>query len=163
MRFIYDRNPKRIEALLWTVQALLALLFLFAGGLKLVLPMAALTQGTAVPGPFLRFIGVCEVLGAIGLILPGLLSIRPALTPLAAAGLAIIMIGAIGATLATGGVAPALIPAVVAPLAAIVAYGRRGLLTAHDLGKPSSYPPPALLAESRKAGRRQGAGAAGSA
>jgi len=64
-------------------------------------------------------------LGAIGLILPGLLRIRPGLTPLAAAGPLIIMIGATVLTLASGGVAPALIPLGVGLLAAFVAYGRR--------------------------------------
>jgi hypothetical protein len=77
------------------------------------------------PGWFLRFIGVDEVLGAIGLILPGLLGIRPGLTPLAAAGLVIIMIGATVVTLAGGDVALALIPLVVGLLSAFVAYGCR--------------------------------------
>ena len=72
----------------------------------------------------MRFIGVVEVLGAIGLILPPLLKIRPGLTPLAAAGLVIIMIGATVLTLASGDVVPALIPLAVGILAAFVAYGR---------------------------------------
>jgi hypothetical protein len=76
------------------------------------------------PGAFLRFIGVAEVLGGIGLILPGLLGIRPGLTPLAAAGLVIIMIGATVLSLAVGGVATALIPLVVGILLVFVAYGR---------------------------------------
>ena len=109
---------------LWIVQALLALLFLFAGGMKLVLPIEELTAQMPLPGLFVRFIGVAEVLGALGLILPGLLRIRPDLTPLAAAGLVIIMIGATGYTLASGQVAPALLPLVVGLLAAFVAYGR---------------------------------------
>jgi hypothetical protein len=109
---------------LWIVQGLLALLFLFAGGMKLVLPLEALTAQTPLPSLFLRFIGVAEVLGAIGLILPGLLRIRPGLTPLAAAGRMIIMIGATVFTLAYGEVAPALIPLVVGLLLAFVAYGR---------------------------------------
>ena len=79
---------------LWIVQGLLALLFLFTGGIKLVLPLEVLTEGSPLPGWFVRFLGVAEVLGAIGLILPGLLRIRPGLTPLAACGLVIIMIGA---------------------------------------------------------------------
>jgi hypothetical protein len=61
---------------LWKVQGLLALLFLFAGGVKLGLP-----------GLFVRLIGVAEVLGGAGLILPGLPRVRQGLTPLAAAGL----------------------------------------------------------------------------
>ena len=108
------------------VQGLLALTFLFAGGTKLVLPIEEMTKQMPLPLPglFLRFIGVAEVVGAIGLILPGLVRIRPGLTPLAAAGLVIIMIGATVLTLAGGDVAPALIPLVVGLLAAFVAYGR---------------------------------------
>jgi hypothetical protein len=113
---------------LWIVQGLLALLFLFTGGMKLVLPIEVMTEQTPLPGWFVRFLGVAEVLGAIGLILPGLLRIRPGLTPLAAAGLVIIMIGATALTLAGvvpgGGVAPVLIPLVVGLLSAFVAYGR---------------------------------------
>jgi len=109
---------------LWIVQVLLALLFLFAGGMKLVLPIEEMTKEIVLPGMFLRFIGVAEVLGALGLILPGLLRIRPGLTPLAAAGLVIIMIGATVLTLAGGDVAPALIPLVVGLLSVFVAYGR---------------------------------------
>jgi hypothetical protein len=113
---------------LWIVQALLAALFLFAGGMKLILPLEQLTGLVELPGPFLRFIGVAEVLGALGLILPGLLRIRPGLTPLAAAALVIIMLGATVITLVGGEVVPALIPLVVGLLAAFVAYGRwRGL------------------------------------
>jgi hypothetical protein len=109
---------------LWIVQGLLALLFLFAGGTKLVLPLDALKGPVPLPGPFLRFIGVAEVLGAIGLILPELVQMRPGLTPLAAAGLVIIMIGATIITLAGGDVAIALIPLAVGLLSAFVAYGR---------------------------------------
>ncbi len=109
---------------LWIVQGLLALIFLFAGGMKLVLPVEVLTKQMPLPGLFVGFIGVAEVLGAIGLILPGLLRIRPGLTPLAAGGLVIIMIGATVLTLAGGDVAPALIPLVVGLLSAFVAYGR---------------------------------------
>ena len=101
---------------------MLALLFLWAGGMKLVLPLEQLTG--PLPGLFMRFIGVAEVLGAIGLILPGLLRIRPGLTPLAAAGLVLIMIGATVITLAGGDVVAALISVVVGLLAAFVAYGR---------------------------------------
>jgi hypothetical protein len=109
---------------LWACQGLLAVLFLFAGGTKLVLPIEAMQEPIALPGPFLRFLGVAEVLGAIGLILPGLLRIRTGLAPLAAAGLVIIMIGATLLTLATVGVGAALIPLVAGLLSAFVAYGR---------------------------------------
>jgi len=115
---------------LWIVQGLLALIFLFSGGMKLVMPLAVLTEQMPLPGLFGRFIGTAEVLGAIGLILPGLLRIRPGLTPLAAAGLVIIMIGATVITLASGEVVLALIPLVVGLLAAFVAYGRWSGFTA---------------------------------
>ena len=112
---------------LWIVQGLLALVFLFTGGTKLVLPLEVLRAQSPLPGWFVRFLGVAEVLGAIGLVLPGLLSIRPGLTPLAAAGLLIIMIGATVLTLAGvvpgGGVGPVLIPLVLGLLSAFVAYG----------------------------------------
>lgn len=113
------------NVVLWIVQGLLALLFLFAGGMKLVLPLDALAGPVPLPGLFMRFLGVAEVLGAIGLILPGLLRIRPGLTPLAASGLMVIMIGATGITVLGGAVAPALVPLIVGLLLAFVAYGRR--------------------------------------
>jgi hypothetical protein len=109
---------------LWIVQGVLAAIFLFAGGMKLALPLEKLAGPVAVPGLFLRFIGVCEVLGALGLILPGLMRIKPGLTPLAAAGLVIIMIGATVITLVAGEIVAALISLVVGLLAAFVAYGR---------------------------------------
>ena len=126
---------------LWIVQGLLAALFLFAGGSKLVLPLEQLTGPVPLPGPFVRFIGVAEVLGAIGLILPGLLGIWPGLTPLAAAGLVIIMIGATVITLAGGDVVPALIPLVVGLFAAFVVYGRWRLTSHRGRSHPSGLQP----------------------
>ena len=119
-----DRRSRRIAALLWIVQGLLAALFLFAGGMKLVMPIEAMTKQIALPGPFLRFIGVAEVAGALGLVLPGALRVRPLLTPLAAAGLVVVMIGATSVTLVSGGVAMALFPMFVGVLCASVVYGR---------------------------------------
>jgi len=115
---------------LWVIQGLLALLFLFAGSMKLILPIEVMTAQMPLPGLFLQFIGVCEVAGAIGLILPALLRIRPVLTPLAACGLLIVMIGATMVTLLGGEVAPALVPLVVGLLCAAVVYGRRSDFTA---------------------------------
>jgi uncharacterized membrane protein YphA (DoxX/SURF4 family) len=109
---------------LWIVQALLALLFLVAGMTKLVMPIEEMTKDVQMPGAFLRFIAVAEILGAFGLVLPSLLRVRPGLTPLAAAGLVIIMIGATVVSLMVGGVLMGLAPFVVGILAAFVAYGR---------------------------------------
>lgn len=111
---------------LWIVQGLLAALFIFAGATKLILPVEEMTaqMPIALPGWFLRFIGVVELLGALGLILPWLTGIQPILTPLAAAGLMIIMIGAAVLTVIAGDVAMALFPLVVGILCAFVAYGR---------------------------------------
>ena len=114
---------------LWVIQVLVGLLFIFAGGSKLVMAADQLQQmqaGQALTfsAAFLRFIGVCELLGGLGLILPGLLRIQPGLTALAAAGLIVIMVGATAATLANGMVGPAVIPAVVGVLCAFIAYAR---------------------------------------
>jgi hypothetical protein len=117
-------TTRRASIVLWSVQGLLALLFLFAGGMKLVAPIEMLKGPVALPGLFLRFIGTCEVLGAIGLILPGLLRIRAGLTALAGVGLGIIMTGATVITVVGGAVAGALVPSVVGLLAASIAYGR---------------------------------------
>lgn len=121
----------RTNAWLWIVQGLLAALFLFAGGMKLVLPVAAMQQGAIVlPGWFLRFLGVAEVCGALGLILPWAWRIRPVLTPMAASCLVVIMIGATVITALDGQVAGALFPAAVGVLCAAVAYRRSLLLYA---------------------------------
>jgi uncharacterized membrane protein YphA (DoxX/SURF4 family) len=125
---------------LWAVQGLLALVYLFAGGGKLFVSAQDLNEDFPMPDEFMRFIGVAEVLGAIGLILPGVLRIRPGLTPLAAAGLVIIMTGATVLTLADGDVAQALIPFVLGLLAAFVVYCRRSWLANGLAGTGKSSP-----------------------
>ncbi|HEX3644091.1 MAG TPA: DoxX family protein [Vicinamibacterales bacterium] len=117
----------RKNVTLWAVQGLLAALFLFAGGMKLVLPIEAMAGPVELPGLLLRFIGVAEVLGAVGLVVPGLLRIHAELTPAAAAGLVIIIIGATVITAMGGTIAPAVVPFIVGVLAASVAYGRARL------------------------------------
>ena len=109
---------------LWTIQVLLGLLFVFAGSMKFIMTVEEMTKDIAMPGWFLHFIGVAEVLGGLGLVLPGLLRIRPGLTPLAAAGLTIIMVGATVISFIAGGATMALAPLVVGLLTAFVAYGR---------------------------------------
>ena len=115
-----------MNRMLWILQVLLGLLFLFAGGSKLVMTAEQMSGGMPLPVSvgFLRFIGVCETLGGLGLIVPAWLRILPGLTPLAAAGLVVIMIGATVTTVQMGMVGSAVIPAIVGILCAVVAYGR---------------------------------------
>jgi DoxX-like protein len=118
------------NTVLWIVQGLLAVLFLFAGGSKLVMSAAQMTEqakavgGWQPPLAFIRFIGVCEVLGGFGVVVPWLTGIRSGLTPLAAGGLLIIMIGATVANLTTTVPALAIFTAILGLMAALVAYGR---------------------------------------
>jgi uncharacterized membrane protein YphA (DoxX/SURF4 family) len=114
---------------LFIIQVLLALLFLFAGGTKLVLSpevLAAMGSPNQVhlPGLLIKFLGVCEILGGLGLVLPSLFRTQRQLTPLAAAGLLIIMIGAVVLTIIGDGILAALPPLIVGLLCAFVAFGR---------------------------------------
>ena len=119
-----------MNIVLWIIQILLALLFLFAGGSKLIMSAAQLESLASpnqvhLPILFIKFIGVVEVLGALGLVLPGLLRIKKGLTPLAAIGLTIVMVGAVIIVMAGDGLKMAITPLVVGVLCALVAYGRR--------------------------------------
>ncbi len=111
---------------LWTLQALLAALFLFAGSMKFVMSVEEMTRQMQFPGWFLHFIGVCEILGGLGLVLPAALRIRPGLTPLAAALLVPIMVGATVLSVSTGGIGAGVVPFVVAVACTFIAY-RRGI------------------------------------
>jgi hypothetical protein len=119
-----------MNIVLWIIQILLALLFLFAGGSKLIMSAEAMEKmappnSIALPILFVRFLGVVEVLGALGLVLPGLLKNRRWLTPLAATGLLIIMIGAVVVTALGPGISQSFVAVVAGALCAAVAYGRR--------------------------------------
>src|SRR5215510_14575800 len=121
-----------MNILLWIIQILLALVFLFAGGTKLVLPIETLLSmgppnQIILPGWFIKFIGFCKVLGALELILPGLLRRQQHLTVLAAVGLTIVMIGAVVVTVMGPGFAGAISPLVIGLLCVFVAYGRSKL------------------------------------
>ena len=123
-----------MNVVLWIVQVLLAALFIFAGAMKFIMPMEEMLKQmpVAMSGWFLRFIGVAELAGGLGMIVPGLLRIKPWLTPLAACGLVIIMIGATVITMMSGDIKSALMPLVVGLLAAFVAYGRAKLVPLAD-------------------------------
>src|SRR5262245_52578765 len=114
---------------LWIVQGLLAFAFVYSGGMKVFayekytqMIHARSGQPMHFSRSFMTFIGICELAGGLGLILPMLLGIAPVLTPLAAAGLAIIMAGAAVVHLRRR--EPAAAPIVLFVLAAVVVYGR---------------------------------------
>ena len=90
---------KPLNITLWAAQILLALAFGFFGFTKATGDLTALSQMMtwipSVPAAFVRFIGVAEILGAIGMILPSLTRIKPMLTPLAGLGFATIQVLAI--------------------------------------------------------------------
>lgn len=114
-----------ISKVLWVAQILLALGMISAGIIKLISADELLTTFYPLfPAPFIRFIGVCEILGAIGIVVPAALRIRPELTPLAAAGLAIIMGGAVISTIVMGAASMIATPLALFLLAVFVAYGR---------------------------------------
>jgi uncharacterized membrane protein YphA (DoxX/SURF4 family) len=119
-------DTRKLSGALWIVQGLLALVFLFAGLMKLTAPSEMLAAQVPLPELFVRFLGLAETLGAIGLILPGLLRIRTGLTPLAASGLVIVMLGAtvLTPTLLGMDVITALPNVVMGALAAGIAYCR---------------------------------------
>jgi uncharacterized membrane protein YphA (DoxX/SURF4 family) len=121
-RTIDDRKGKGVG--LWILQGLLAALFLMTGVMKLMMSADTLATQSQLPGPFMKFIAVAEVLGAIGLILPWALGIWPGLTPLAATGLMIITIGATVVTLLHMPPVMAILPCVTAILSGVVAYRR---------------------------------------
>ena len=120
------RPSKGLHIALWVAQVLLLLAFLFFGGMKLVTPAEQLLKYDPNQSiPLTRFIGVCEVLGALGMILPAATRIRPGLTPLAALGLFTIMVLAAGVHVMKGDIATAFpIVGGLGALAAFVAWGR---------------------------------------
>jgi uncharacterized membrane protein YphA (DoxX/SURF4 family) len=133
-----DRPGRKLNVLLWLLQVLLAMLFMFAGVMKFVMTVEEMTKQIPFPGWFLHFIGGAEILGAIGLVLPGILRIRTGLTPLAATALVVIMVGATAVNLNIGQRAAALITAVVGLLLVFVAYSRRRMAPHTELSQGTS-------------------------
>ncbi len=109
----------------WIAAGLLALVFLAAGAAKLLRPRSALRANMAWVDDFsdaqVKGIGALELLGGVGVILPPLLGILPLLAPLAAAGLAIVQVGAAATHLRRGERPMVLGNAVLLALAVIVA------------------------------------------
>lgn len=116
-----------MKVTVWIVSVLLALAFLATGTTKLFMPsadLAASAQG--VPVVLLKIAGAAEVLGALGLVLPAMTRIRPVLTPLAATGLVLTMVGATVTNLIIGEYGIALQTLVLGLVAGFVAWARFG-------------------------------------
>ena len=114
-----------MNVLLWVLQGLLAMAF-FAHGWLLLLPPAEMLQqmATVMPDWFRLFLGVAEVLAAIGLTLPGITRIQPGLISWAAVGLMIVMVGATVLHSTRGETSSAIITALLFVLLTCVAYLR---------------------------------------
>ncbi len=121
-------TSKRLNVTLWTVQILLALIFAMTGTMKVVQPIAALAGSLPalahVPPALVRFIGIAELLGAAGLILPAATRIAPVLTPVAAGALTLVMLLASLVHISRGEFTALVVPVVVGALCAFVAWGR---------------------------------------
>lgn len=121
-----------MNIVLWVVQILLALFFLMAGVMKATQPKEKLATNMGwvedFDGSQVKGIGVLEILGAFGLVLPGLFGILPILTPLAALGLAFTMIGAAITHMRRNEYGYVVFNLIVMAFALFVAYGRFVLL-----------------------------------
>ena len=136
LRYCYPAHPNKEEETkmnlaLWIVQAVLALIFLGAGTVKLVQSRDRLVKTLGgwvedVPAGLIKAIGALEILAAIGLILPPALGIFPVLAPLAAAGLVAVMVGAIITHARRGEYSSVVVNVVLAALAIFRAWGRFG-------------------------------------
>ncbi|MBI2427569.1 MAG: DoxX family protein [Ignavibacteriales bacterium] len=123
-----QKQNTKLHILLWVLQILLALLYANAGFLKAFKPIAEIapmiTWASSLPEWLVRFIGISELLGAIGLILPAALKIRPQLSMLAAAGIATIMLLANLFHIVRGEFFVLPMTGILFALAVFIAYGR---------------------------------------
>jgi uncharacterized membrane protein YphA (DoxX/SURF4 family) len=118
-------SGRSLRIAVWVVSVLLALAFLFAGGVKVLMPTADLEAASqGVPVLLLKIAGWAEVLGALGIVLPAATRILPVLTPVAAAALVIPMTGATIINIGLGLYPVAAQTAVMGVLAAFVAWAR---------------------------------------
>lgn len=127
-----ERPRGAVHAGLWIGQLLLAALFAMAGSFKTFTPIPELATQlpwvTDAPAAFVRFVGISELLGAVGLILPAALRVQPWLTSAAAAGLALVMACAVPFHLYRGDGASSVVTClVIGSVAVAVAWGRRKL------------------------------------
>jgi uncharacterized membrane protein YphA (DoxX/SURF4 family) len=119
---------KRLSIGLWAAQAVLAAVFVVTGAMKTFLAPAdlfrILPDLARLPLPFVRFLGVAELAAAAGLVLPALTRIAPFLTPVAASGVVVVMIGALAVHVRDGHFAKLPLVLILAALACFVAWGR---------------------------------------
>ena len=123
-----------MNIVLWILQTFLAVVFAAHGWIYATWSASKLEQQHAklhpeseplgLPPAFNTFIGMCELLAAVGLILPGITGILPWLTPLAAAGLAMVMLGAFVTHLSRHEMSSAILTMVLVALCVLIAYGR---------------------------------------
>ena len=122
---IAGKPSKKLYYSLWLVQILLAIVFAATGTMKTIMPVASLPESIqGLPLPLVRLIGVCELLGAAGLILPAYVRVKPLLTVIAAAGLSTVVLLATLHHLGRNEIAEASVTLILAVLAAFVAWGR---------------------------------------
>ena len=123
-----DSPSKALHIGLWVVQVILALMFLAGGAMKATQPIAELAVQMVwaddIPEALVRFIGMAEVLGGLGLVLPAATRIKPVLTPLAGVGLLVIMLLAALFHLVRSEFAGIVMNVVLGGLALFVAWGR---------------------------------------
>lgn len=119
-------SSRKLSIALWTLQSVLAVIFVMTGATKLLTQADIMQAQSPLPLALVRFVGLCEVAGALGMLLPGLLRIQPGLTSLAAGGLVVLMVFATILTPIMISPDPVLmlIPATVGVAAAFVGYAR---------------------------------------
>ena len=126
-----------MNIVLWVLQILLGIYFIFVGVMHFIVPpnLPAVMAWMYDLSPWLHYVsGTAEILGGLGLILPGLVRIQTRLVPLAAAGLVLVMIGAMGYHITRGEFQNLISNLVLAGLLAFVAYGRWRILPLTDRG-----------------------------
>lgn len=123
-----QKNNKAINIVLWIAQGLLALMFIMAGAMKASQPVEALAESlpwaTSTPLGLIRFIGISELLGGLGLLLPSLFKMKPKLTVYAAYGIAVIMLLALGFHASRGEFSAIGVNLTILVIALFVAWGR---------------------------------------
>ncbi|MBM1104567.1 DoxX family protein [Aurantibacter crassamenti] len=123
-----QQNNKAIHITLWVAQGLLAVMFIMAGVMKTFQPIEALAESlpwvTSTPLSLVRFIGISELLGGLGLLVPAIFRFKPFLTVWAALGLALIMVFAAGFHVSRGEFSAIGMNVIIMAIALFIAWGR---------------------------------------